>query len=322
MGCTVPGMPSSYAAPPPFDVLLRRELLDRGWRDHDIAREVRRGGLVRIRHGAYVAAEGADRLDATTRHRLRARAVLRTGTKHAVLSHQSALLELGVDWWDLPLDTVHLTRRDARAGRAEAGVKQHRAALTEDEVVEVNGLPVTGPVRTVLDAARSAGTERGLVMVDSLLHQGWASPDDLWSAYGDSERWPGSAHLRMVISLADGRSGSVGESRARYLFWLMRLPRPVLQHPVLGEGGRVLAFLDFAWPELGVAVEFDGRRKYLTDRRPGESAEDVVIREKLREDRVRELTGWRFVRITWADLGRPEQTARRIRAAMTAAAAA
>lgn len=246
--------------------------------------------------------------------------MLRTGTEHAVLSHQSALLELGVDWWDLPLDTVHLTRRDARAGRAEAGVQQHRAALTDDEVVQVNGLPITEPVRTVLDVARTVGTERGLVMVDSLLQRGWASPNDLWNAYGGTERWPGSAHLRMVISLADGKAGSVGETRSRYLFWLMRLPRPDLQYPVLGEDGRVLAYLDFAWPDLGVAVEFDGRRKYLTDRLPGESAEDVVIREKLREDRVRELTGWRFVRITWADLGRPEQTARRVRAAMAAAA--
>lgn len=314
------GMIPSYAAPPPFDVRLRRELLDRGWRDHDIAREVRRGALVRVRHGAYVAAEGADRLDPTMHHRLRARAVFRTATEHAVLSHQSALLELGVDWWDLALDRVHLTRRDARAGRAEAGVQQHRATLTDDEVVEVGGLRITAPARTLLDVARIAGTERGLVVADSLLRQGWTSSDDLWKAYGDSERWPRSAHLRMVISLADGRSGSVGESRSRYLFWLMRLPRPDLQHPVLDEDGRVLALLDFAWPKLGVAVEFDGRRKYLTDRRRGESAEDVVIREKLREDRVRELTGWRFVRITWADLARPEQTARRVRAAMTAAA--
>jgi hypothetical protein len=38
------------------------------------------------------------------------------------------------------------------------------------------------------------------------------------------------------------------------------------------------------------------------------------MREKRREDRIRELTGWRCIRITWADLFHPERTAARIRA--------
>ncbi len=40
----------------------------------------------------------------------------------------------------------------------------------------------------------------------------------------------------------------------------------------------------------------------------------MVFREKRREDRIRELTGWRCFRITWHDLGDPGRLAARIRA--------
>lgn len=41
---------------------------------------------------------------------------------------------------------------------------------------------------------------------------------------------------------------------------------------------------------------------------------DAVLREKRRESRIAEMTGWRCIRITWADLGQPERAAARIKA--------
>jgi len=71
-----------------------------------------------------------------------------------------------------------------------------------------------------------------------------------------------------------------------------------------------------------VWLEFDGREKYLRFRRDGETIADAVLREKRREERVRELTGWICVRITWADLADPRRVAARIRAAFASQAAA
>jgi hypothetical protein len=51
-------------------------------------------------------------------------------------------------------------------------------------------------------------------------------------------------------------------------------------------------------------------------RRPGEESEDAVFREKLREDRIRDL-GWGVVRWTWSDLQQPEVIADRLRRAFT-----
>ena len=46
----------------------------------------------------------------------------------------------------------------------------------------------------------------------------------------------------------------------------------------------------------------------------------MVLREKTREDRIRELTGWTVVRITWADLVRPDLLVVRLRRFMARAA--
>jgi hypothetical protein len=40
---------------------------------------------------------------------------------------------------------------------------------------------------------------------------------------------------------------------------------------------------------------------------------DAVFREKLREDALRETTGWSMVRLVWSDLHRPAVTAARLR---------
>jgi hypothetical protein len=75
----------------------------------------------------------------------------------------------------------------------------------------------------------------------------------------------------------------------------------------------VVARLDFAWPDLGVWVEFDGRVKYERLRKEGERASDVVLRERDRERMISRLTGWRCVRIAWSDLADPARLAHSVR---------
>jgi hypothetical protein len=127
---------------------------------------------------------------------------------------------------------------------------------------------------------------------------------------------PHTLNLPVVLRRADGRHESPGETRTDWLLWRHGLPQPVPQLEVHDRWGRVVARVDFAWPELGVFLEFDGKVKYLRHRRPGESATDAVLREKRREELVCGLTGWRCVRIVWADLYQPERTIARIRATL------
>ena len=74
--------------------------------------------------------------------------------------------------------------------------------------------------------------------------------------------------------------------------------------------------IDFLWRELGVFLEFDGRAKYEKFLKEGEPVVAAVLREKKREEMICRLTGWRCIRIVWADLYRPDATNAYIRSVL------
>lgn len=294
-------------------VFLRSDALAIGYDDRTIAQLVRTGEWCRVRRGAYVAGELWNGLDEVDRRRIVAKAAMRTTRSSAVLSHTSAADALGAAVWDLP-DLVHLTRTDHRAGRAEAGIRQHRGTLRVDDVTVRDGLMLTSGTRTALDITTIADVEHSLVPMDDLLHRGETSIPLLQQGLQTRLFWPDTLTSDLAVRLADGRSESVGETRTRFLCWAQGLPAPILQFEVKDWTGRVIARVDLAWPELGVFLEFDGRIKYQKFLREGESVTDAVLREKRREELICELTGWRCLRVVWADLHTPERTAARIRA--------
>jgi very-short-patch-repair endonuclease len=302
-------------------VLLRREALALGYTDQQIATLVRSGDWTRVRRGAYVVGRVWDSLGEADRARLRSRAVLATAHPAAVLTHVSAALEWGAPVWGLGLDEVHTTRTDDGSGRREAGVVHHRGELPPHEVTSVNGVPVSTPVRCALEVTTLGTVEQALVTVNALMHAGLVRPDELAALCHERRHWPSSLNTNLVCRLADPRIESVGETRTAYFLWEHHFPRPVPQYEVRDQDGRLVARLDFAFPEHGVFIEFDGTAKYHEHRRPGESLEDYLLREKRREELVCQLTGWTCVRLGWGDLERPEATAARLRMVFARASA-
>ncbi|WP_372728782.1 type IV toxin-antitoxin system AbiEi family antitoxin domain-containing protein [Nocardioides sp.] len=303
---------------PGESVFLRRDALAEGYDDRAIARMVRTGAWHRIRRGAYVPAELWRGADTMTQHELLAHAVHRQAQAEVALSHVSALWAYGAPDWGVDLSTVHLTRLDGRGGRREAGVCQHVGHLVPDDLVRFGTVLITSPTRTALDASTVLGTEAALVVMDHFLHRGLTTRELLAERYASMTGWPFTLKTDLVLRLADGRSESPGETRTRYLCWRQSLPKPELQYPITDEFGRVVAVADCAWPGHGAFLEFDGRVKYERLLRPGESPSEVVVREKRREERIRELTGWRCIRLMWSDLEHPARTAERIRRVLAA----
>lgn len=289
-------------------IFLRRDAIAIGYTDRALARAVRAKVLHRIRQGAYVFVDQWVELDASQQHLLRAMAVLRTARTKVALSHTTALVKMGAPVWDLSLDEVHLTRLDGRAGRREAGVAQHCGVILPGDVTEIDDIAVTSGTRTALDLTMITDVEHSLPAIEHLLHVKATDKPSLLERARLCDVWPGTLATDLTFRLADGRVESVGESRAKYMFWRGGLPSPDAQYVVRGKGGVVVARVDFAWPEFGVFLEFDGRTKYEKFRREGESVIDAVLREKKREELICRLTGWRCIRIVWADLYRPEET--------------
>lgn len=297
-------------------VFLRKEANEAGYDDPAIRRALGAGEIVRVRHGAYVFADHWHGTADQERHLIRAAAVMRQARCRSVLSHISAAICLGADVWDLSLEEVHLTRRDKKGGRREAGVVQHRRVLLADDTIVERNWRCTSPLRTALDITTITDVEHAMVVVSSLLHEKRLTKAALVAGAETMRNVPHSLTTNLVVRLADARYANPGESRTAYLLWSQGLPGFEPQYEIRDEWGTLVAYLDFAWPELGVWLEFDGKGKYTEYLKEGETIADVVTREKAREDDVRRLTGWICVRITWDDLRRPWEVARRIRAAI------
>lgn len=303
-------------------VFTRKEAVALGYHDHAIAMLVKAGDWVRVRRGAYVLGPQWNTMTESQRYAALCRAALHQARTEVVLSHLSAANEYGCPLWDCDLSQVHLTRVDERAGRAEAGVVQHRGVIAEGDVVtHEDGIARMSATRTALELTTQLDVEHALVEIDFLLHAGLTTIEELYQRYEAMAHWPRTLTTDLVLRLADGRSESVGESRARFLCWSQHLPAPVPNFPICNALGVEIARVDLAWPDLGVFLEFDGKVKYESRRREGESVVDCVLREKRRESLICEITGWRCIRITWADLYRPAEVAARIRALFTPAAA-
>ncbi|ANY07395.1 endonuclease domain-containing protein [Pseudonocardia sp. HH130630-07] len=95
-----------------------------------------------------------------------------------------------------------------------------------------------------------------------------------------------------ALTWADARSGSPQETRLRLLLVHGGLPRPVPQHPVVDDREQ-LYWLDLAYPDARVGVEYDGGDHFAT---PTAARADAH-----RHTRLAAL-GWRVLRYTATDL--------------------
>lgn len=249
------------------------------------------------------------------KHRRLVHAVMNSMRPGSVaVSHQSALVLHGVPLWGPDLGEVHLSRLDRHRGGRIAGVRHHRGKVTDADLTVSSGLPVTTVPRALFETACTSSFEAAVVSADAVRRDHALGDDDLRRLHQVTEFWPGSATARAALAFSDPLSESVGESRLRVLAHTYRLPAPVLQ-AVFSDAAGFVGRVDLFFSAERTVVEFDGLLKY------GDGAREALIREKLREDRLRAL-GLQVVRITWADLDHPARIIARIRAAFARAALA
>ena len=254
-------------------------------------------GLERVRRGVYAPAGPAD---GTERYLRLVRASSLTLTGQAVFSHESAAVLLGIPILGRWPEQIHLIAERRSGGRSQRDVVRHCLGLADVPVVVVDGLAVTGPARTAFDIALTRSFVEAVVVADAVLRLHPQAREELTAlvaAYGTRR---GHQRVRRVLAFADGRSDSVGESVSRTEMDRLGFAAPALQVEVVTDGRA--EFGDFGWKRVRVLGEFDGEVKYRLDRyRMGGSVEDVVIREKNRENRMR-VEYPSIARWDWTDL--------------------
>lgn len=301
-------------------VILRRDARLDGVDDHELRRLVRNGVLVKLRHGAYATRERWDHSTDPDRLLMLARAVMRRWGTRIVLSHDSASLVQGAPAYGLDTDQVHTTDLFRRGDRSQARVVHHRGTLRIGDVTRVDDHWITSPTRTALDTASRHQRAVAVVLMDDFVRRGLTTKAELEAGSQQREPWPDHAALRRSVDLVRPGAESVGETLLRLALHDLGLPEPILQFEVRDGRGTFVGRADLALPTMRILIEFDGMEKYHRFRRPGESIAEMVMREKRREDLLRETTGWIVIRITWADLHDLGELSRRIRAAARLAA--
>ena len=273
-----------------------------------LQREAERGTLHRLRRGVYVDAELWRSCDPPARALLHMKAYAAVTSVPPIFSHQSAAVVHDLPLLSLQPEVVHLAAWSDSGGRPRNGVRRHRANTVAWEVV--HGLQVTPVDRTVVDLADTLPFRDGVVAADAALRRGLPRAS-LEQAQAEAVV-KGTRRVQRVVDFASPLAESVGESVSRVAISELGFPAPVLQHPFWDRSGPI-GRVDFWWPERQVIGEFDGRVKYRGELADG-AREEVVWREKRREDRLRAL-GPGVARWVWRDLDHPELLASLLAAA-------
>lgn len=238
-------------------------------------------------------------------HHRRARAVGRLLLPGAVLSGRSAAVLWGVDLAG-PDELVECTLDPATRAGAVRGVRVTRRRLPDEDVVRRDGVLVTTPLRTALDLGRVQPPEEAVVCLDQFLRSRLVTLAELRAAAAVTTG-PGCRGIRLATARADGLAQSPQETRLRLLLHRSSLPRPVAQFEVRDEGGFVAA-VDFGWPELRIALEYDG---------VWHGQAQQVGKDRRRLNRLT-AAGWTVIFVTAEDLRDPVALIARIAAALSA----
>jgi hypothetical protein len=271
------------------------------------------GAVVRVRRGAYASGSllALAESEPDLLYAVRAAAVRATGRReNGVVSHHSAARMLGLSMLhdELAEEKISLiVPPGARTGRRGASdVIVHEALLPKKHVTSMFfGVQVTTGARTVVDIARTRPFMEGVVVMDSALRKSAVTGTALGRVLADCRKWPGLDQAREVAGFASGLSESVLESCARVVFRDHGLPPPMLQVPIRGRNGQVVARPDFCWPDYGTLADADGMVKY-----EGQAS----MNKHLNRDALLQELGWEDIHFTWGQLfGSPESVVGRIR---------
>lgn len=168
-----------------------------------------------------------------------------------------------------------------RSGRPPSGIVVRNERIEADEIVDVDGMPVTSPARTAFDLARHLPRDIALIHLDALARATGMKACDALSLAGRYPRARGLRRSEVVLSLADPGAQSPKETWLRLLLIDAGLPAPKTQIRV--SDGVNEAFIDMGYDEPKVGLDYDGRQ-HSADR--GQYVHDIGRAELI------ERQGW------------------------------
>jgi len=232
------------------------------------------------------------------------RAVLLVVPSDAVVSHVTALRVYGFSIGDeAPFHvstqaSTHSRHRDITTHRRRARIPAH----------DRDGIPVTGPERTVVDVATKLSVVQLVQAAEFLIHQRLTTLDQL-ADYAITRHLDGVRRTRRLLPLLREGVESPMETLVRLMIVFARLPEPACNRDILDAAGRFIARGDLVYAEYRIVVEYDG---WYHERTAWQRRSDTLRRERL------EAAGWRVIVITSGDLAHKAAIVGRIHQALVA----
>ncbi len=183
-------------------------------------------------------------------------AVLACG-RSAALSHDSA----GCLWRLRKLERgpIEVSIPRARNSRPNGITVHRRRPDALDDVTTRDRIPVTSPMRTLVDLAARAGRAEVEALVNRADKVSLIDPESLRAAL---DRLSGEPGVPLLCNVLDRATFTLTDSELERLFLAIvrrvDLPKPATRQWVTGHR------VDFFWPELGLVVETDGLRYHRT----------------------------------------------------------
>lgn len=231
---------------------------------------------------------------------IRARGAIAIAPEGAVISHHTAATLWGGSVPDAA--AVNVTIRPDQV--LEVGGIRTRERKKRPESSSRHGVPITTPEQTFLDMAGELDLVQLVVLGDRLVRRKVTTTDALIRAAAAWSGWHGGLARRGAAYVRAGVD-SPPETKLRMLLVLAGLPEPVVNHKICDpQTGVVQRRFELAYPELLLAVEYEGRQHRADD---DIWAADIDRREEM------DRRTWRIVQVISTGLhDDPLRTLRRV----------
>lgn len=227
-------------------------------------------------------------------------ALLEVASGDQFFSHTSAALLHGIP---LPLrfrgSTIHLASPTLGSRMRRPGIVGHRLKA---EVVLIDGVPVESPLDTIVHLATLLSVPELVVAIDWALQPRNGLDVSKVALVERLDHFKGARGLgRLRAAIATARIGSESpkETELRMLVGHHGFPDPALNVDVRDAAGRFIGRVDMAWPDLRIALEYDGEQHRVDSVQYARDIERVAALE---------AQGWIVVRATKEHLRRPTAT--------------
>jgi hypothetical protein len=272
-------------------LLTKRQFLESGPSPSTLERWLARGRLTLVHDSVYRVA-GAP----PTTAQLRLAAVIAVDGL-AAASHRAAADLYGI-WWSAP-PAIEITTTQEQSPELH-GVTVHRIDdLHEQWITRVDGIPCTTVARTLVDLGAVLPDDMVAKCLDRAHGRGLVTFSAVKTALEAVARQGrrGAGVMRRVLEprLAGEPPAGVFEARMARLLSTRGLPPAVPEYAVWTEAGRFVGRVDFAYPELRLAIEVDGYEAH--------SSVEAFRRDRARQNALVEA-GWTVLRFTWPEVDR------------------